>query len=64
MRCSRAWCTILGSQRIVQVLVEACRATGQRSHRIVEAIADVAVGAERECIDQTKTARCDASNAV
>ena len=35
-------------RRIVQVLVEACRATGQRRHWIVEAIADVAVGAERE----------------
>ncbi len=37
-----------GPRRIVQVLVEACCPAGQCGHRIVEAVADVAVGAERE----------------
>ena len=35
-------------RRVVQVFVEARRAAGQRRHRIVESVADVAVGAEGE----------------
>src|SRR6187397_1073719 len=37
-----------GPRRVVQVLVEACRATGQRRHRVVEAVADIAIGPECE----------------
>ena len=50
IRCSRAWCDDpLGRpRRIVQVLVEARRPAGQCGHRIVEAVADVAVGPERQ----------------
>ena len=48
IRCVRACCTIHSARprRVVQVLVEAGRAAGQRGHRIVEAVADVAIGAE------------------